>query len=433
MIARQYGKVSLVRPDMRITGKQVKIGSVTVREGDYVTLSVAFLEEPKIYLGEVSLIEADPKKSGLLPFLDTVDKFMEDFEVRANADTVSNASLASLFGAGGIGLCRTEHMFFSKDRIQAVRQLIMSSSIEERQKVLSRLLPMQRNDMYKLFKVMNGKPVTIRLMDAPLHEFLPHNDEDMRLFLEYLNKGKTKKISKSEVQVRSDSLHEFNPMLGHRGCRLAVSYPEIYQMQMRAIFEAAYKIKKEKIPVNPEIMIPLIMNESELKLLMYGKRIEGSSIVGLVDIEKDVRKKSKMRPIKYKIGTMIELPVAALSAGEIARYAQFFSFGTNDLTQTALGISRDDYNSFMPDYTLYDILDGNPFQILNQYVKELMVVAVNRGKLTRPNLKTGLCGEHGSLPENISYCMDNGLDYVSCSTYSVPIAKLAVAHINLGL
>ena len=166
---------------------------------------------------------------------------------------------------------------------------------------------------------------------------------------------------------------------------------------------------------------------------MYGKRIEGSSIVGLVDIEKDVRKKSKMRPIKYKIGTMIELPVAALSAGEIARYAQFFSFGTNDLTQTALGISRDDYNSFMPDYTLYDILDGNPFQILNQYVKELMVVAVNRGKLTRPNLKTGLCGEHGSLPENIRFCMDNGLDYVSCSTYSVPIAKLAVAHINLGL
>ncbi len=218
-------------------------------------------------------------------------------------------------------------------------------------------------------------------------------------------------------------------MLGHRGCRIAVSYPEIYAMQIESIFEAAYKLKSEKVDVHPEIMIPLIMNEEELKLIAYGKRIEGYHYKGLVDIEREVRENLNAGPLDYKIGTMIELPTAALSAGEIARYAQFFSFGTNDLSQTTLGLSRDDYNSFMPDYTLFDIMKGNPFQLLSDSVKELVSTAVRRGTMTRPGLVKGLCGEHGAVPENIEFCMNAGLDYVSCSVYSVPIAILAVAQI----
>jgi pyruvate,orthophosphate dikinase len=220
-------------------------------------------------------------------------------------------------------------------------------------------------------------------------------------------------------------------MLGHRGCRIAVSYPEIYEMQVRAIFEAVYTLQKEGIDVHPEIMIPIIMNENELKLLIYGKKIEGAQIRGLVDVEEEVREAMQAKKVVYKIGTMIELPVAALGAGEIARYAQFFSFGTNDLTQTTLGLSRDDFNSFMPDYTQFDVLDGNPFQVLNRYVMELIELAVKRGRMTRPDLVAGLCGEHGAIPENIRFCMEAGLNYVSCSPYSVPIANLAVAQANI--
>jgi pyruvate,orthophosphate dikinase len=222
-------------------------------------------------------------------------------------------------------------------------------------------------------------------------------------------------------------------MLGHRGCRIAVSYPEIYEMQVQAIFEAVYELANRKIEVFPELMIPLIMNEDELKLIVYGKKIEGFSYKGIVEIEREVREALGVKKaVPYRIGTMIELPGAAISAGEIARYAEFFSFGTNDLTQTTLGLSRDDYNSFMPDYTLYDIIQGNPFSQLDRNVKELISMAVRRGTMTRPELKKGLCGEHGANPDNILFCMDNGLDYVSCSTYSVPIALLAVAQIEMA-
>jgi pyruvate,orthophosphate dikinase len=221
-------------------------------------------------------------------------------------------------------------------------------------------------------------------------------------------------------------------MLGHRGCRIAVSYPEIYEMQVSAIFEAVFKLQKEGTKTEPEIMIPLIMNENELKLIVYGKRIEGKAIRGLAEIAEGVQKSIKAKPVKFKIGTMIELPVAALGAGDIAKYAEFFSFGTNDLTQTTTGLSRDDFNSFMPDYTQFDLLDNNPFQVLNEHVKELVAVAVSRGRMTRPAIKTGLCGEHGAVPENIEFCMQAGLNYVSCSVYSVPIANLVIAQHNLA-
>jgi pyruvate,orthophosphate dikinase len=250
----------------------------------------------------------------------------------------------------------------------------------------------------------------------------------MNTFLEYLKKSNSD-FSSSEVKAQCDSLQEFNPMLGHRGCRIAISYPEIYEMQVQAIFEAAYKLSSEGIEVHPEIMIPIIMSEDELKVIVYGKKIEGAYIKGLVDIEEEVRNALKAKALNYKIGTMIELPAAALSAGEIARYAEYFSFGTNDLTQTTLGLSRDDFNSFMPDYTQFDIIDGNPFQKLNRNVKELIETAVRRGKMTRPDLGLGLCGEHGAIPVNIKFCIEAGLDYVSCSLYSVPIASLAVAQL----
>jgi pyruvate, orthophosphate dikinase len=432
VVARQYGKVSLVYNDLKIEKTKATIGRVVFKEGDYITLNVPHYGEPQIYKGKAELIEPDPSTSGLIEFIEIVKKYVtEDFHVRVNADTPRDAELAFKFGAEGIGLCRTEHMFFAEERINVFRELIISDSGEDRASALKKLKKMQLSDFYTLFKIMSGKEVTIRLLDAPLHEFLPHNDTEMKGFMEYL-KGAGKKITRPKVQEICDSLHEFNPMLGHRGCRIAVTYPEIYEMQIEAIFEAVYTLKKEKVKVSPEIMIPLIMNEDELKLIIYGKRIEGDSYKGLSTVEEEVRKNLKARPVPFKFGTMIELPVAALGAGEIARYAEFFSFGTNDLTQTTIGLSRDDYTSFMPDYTQFDIIAGNPFINLNKHVKELIATAVRRGTMTRPGLKKGLCGEHGANPDNIEFCIQAGLDYVSCSVYSVPIASLAVAQYNLS-
>ncbi len=433
VVSRQYGKISLVKPDLKITGSKAVVSGVTLKEGDYITLNVPHFGEPHIYLGQAKLIEPKPESSGLLEYLDIINKYVKEFHVRVNADKARDAELALKFGAGGIGLCRTEHMFFDAKRINVFREMIIADDQSKRVAALKKLKTMQKKDFYNLFKVMNGKEVTIRLMDAPLHEFLPHNDVEFNGFLTYLKNRKGIKVpSAKELRYLFDGLREFNPMLGHRGCRIAVSYPEIYKMQVEAIFEAVYDLQKEKIKVKPELMIPLIMNPEELKLIIYGKKIEGFAYSGLIEIEKEVRTSRKAKAVDFKVGTMIELPASALDAGEIARYAQFFSFGTNDLTQTTLGLSRDDYNSFMPDYTLYDIISGNPFETLDRNVKELISTAVRRGMISRPDLKKGLCGEHGANPENIQFCMDNGLDYVSCSTYSVPIAKLAIAQINLN-
>jgi pyruvate, orthophosphate dikinase len=433
VVARQYGKVSLVKPEMKIKGNRATIGDKIIKEGDYITLNVPFYGAPSMYLGKAELIEPDPEESGMLDFLDLVEKFMGSFHVRANSDKPRDAALARKFGAKGIGLVRTEHMFFEEKRINVFREMVLSDSVEERKRALAKLLPMQKTDFYKLLKIMEGYPVIIRLLDAPLHEFLPHNDQELERFMRYLNTGKTgaKRVAEKDVRARSEALHEFNPMLGHRGCRIAVSYPEIYEMQVRAIFEAVYTLRKEGVRVEPEIMIPIIMNENELKLIIYGKKIEGKQIRGLVDVEREVRESFKAKPTPYKIGTMVELPAAALGADQLAHYAQFFSFGTNDLTQTTIGLSRDDFNAFMPDYTQFDLLEGNPFQNLNPQVRELIVLAVQRGKMTRPDLEVGLCGEHGAIPENIRFCMDAGLNYVSCSPYQVPLSKLAVAQIMI--
>lgn len=437
VVARQYGKVSLVKTEMKIRGKKALIGEVSVNEGDFLTINVPYYGDPEVWYGKASLIEPNPAESGLPEFITIVKKHMKHFHVRTNADSPRDATLALSFGAEGIGLCRTEHMFFNEKRINVFREMILADSVEEREKALAKLQTMQRDDFYGLFKVMAGKNVTIRFLDAPLHEFLPHNEQELEGFLQYLGasaksgKKDAKVISKSELRARMDALSEFNPMLGHRGCRIAVSYPEIYAMQARAVFEAAYKLRDEKIDVRPEIMVPIVMNAAELKLIVYGKKIEGKTYKGIVDIEEEVRQKLGAKPLDYRVGTMIELPAAALVAGEIAKYGEFFSFGTNDLTQTTLGISRDDFNGFMPDYSTFDLIDGNPFSTLAAPVKELVAMAARRGRMTRPSLEMGLCGEHGANPDNVRFCMEAGLNYVSCSPYSVPIACLAVAQIEL--
>ncbi len=428
VVARQYGKVSLVNPAMKISGNKAVIGDVTIKEGDVITLNVPDFAAPSIYLGQAGLIQPDPAKNGLIEFSKIVKENIENFEIRANCDKANDAKLALAFGADGIGLCRTEHMFFDESRINVFREMIFSEDDSKRKAVLKKLKTMQKKDFTDLLSVMAGKEVNIRLLDAPLHEFLPHNKAEIKAFCDYMKKSTGKSFTEKNLQEKSESLREFNPMLGHRGCRIAVSYPEIYQMQVEAIFEAAYELQAKKIVVKPEIMVPLIMNEAELKMILYGKKIEGSQYPGLLEVEKEIREKMKAKPLKFKVGTMIELPAAALSAGNIARYAEFFSFGTNDLTQTTLGLSRDDFTSFMPDYTLYDIISGNPFRTLEKPVKELIARAIQRGTITRPDLLKGLCGEHGAAPENIDFCINVGLDYVSCSTYSVPIAALSAAQ-----
>ncbi|MCB1322395.1 MAG: pyruvate, phosphate dikinase, partial [Leptospiraceae bacterium] len=285
-------------------------------------------------------------------------------------------------------------------------------------------------DFYDLFKTMAPYPVTIRLLDAPLHEFLPRTESVFEEYCSYLQK-KGVSPDRKDLKERIELLHEFNPMLGHRGCRVAITYPEIYEMQVRAILEAGVRLKKESgDDLVPEIMIPLVMTPTELTMIRNGKRIEGKYIKGITDVAKDVFEKEGQE-LDFKVGTMVELPAAALLSDELARYAEFFSYGTNDLTQTTNGLSRDDSNSFFPAYTEYDLLANNPFQVLGAPVKELIKISATRGRLTRPDIKLGLCGEHGADPANIEFCRDAGLQYVSCSSYSVPIALLAVAQMNL--
>jgi len=427
VVARSLGKVAMVQPEMKIKGNSFTIGGKTVKEGDYISINVPYYEDPTLYMGKVGLIEPDFKKNGLIDFLKVVENYIEDFNVRANADQGRDAEVAKEFNAAGIGLCRTEHMFFNEKRIMKFREMIIAESDKERIKVLEALKPMQRSDFYDLFKTMAGKPVTIRLLDAPLHEFLPRSEDGMKAFVKYMQ-TKKKSMKAADIKARCEELEEMNPMLGHRGCRVAVTYPEIYEMQCRAIFEAACMLIKEGVDVEPEIMIPIVMSEQEIKFIKNGKKIEGTVVKGIRDIKNEVLEEYGLDDLNYQVGTMIELPAAALKAGSIAEYAEFFSFGTNDLTQTTFGLSRDDSNSFFPDYSLFDLIKNNPFKVLGDPVKELIGIASIRGKLTRPDIKMGLCGEHGANPDNIAFCIEAGLNYVSCSPYSIPLAKLGVAQ-----
>ncbi len=387
-------------------------GGHTVGKGELITLDGSTGE---VMLGEVPTRQ--PNVSGdfakLMEWADQIRRL----GIRTNAETPRDAETARKFGAEGIGLCRTEHMFFDADRIISVREMIMAEDAEGRRRPLSKLLPVQRQDFVELFRIMAGLPVTIRLLDPPLHEFLPHSDEEMREVATVSGK------SLEAVRHRVIQLREANPMLGHRGCRLGISYPEIYEMQARAIFEAAAEVGRETgNPVIPEIMIPLVATARELELLKE-----------VVDrIGREVQEANNVK-IDYLVGTMIELPRAALRAAEIARFAEFFSFGTNDLTQTTFGISRDDAGSFLETYRQRGILEKDPFVSIDvDGVGELVSIGSERGRRTRPDLKVGICGEHGGDPASIRFCHEAGLDYVSCSPYRVPIARLAAAQAALG-
>ena len=385
----------------------------TYKKGDIITIDGGTGE---VMLGAVEMIM--PELSGEFGELMSWADEIRRMKVRSNAETPLDAETARKFGAEGIGLCRTEHMFFDAERIVSVRQMILADSTEERKAALDKLLPYQRGDFVELFRIMAGLPVTVRLLDPPLHEFLPKSDEEIGDLAKALGADPAK------LRHRAQQLHEFNPMLGHRGCRLGISFPEIYEMQARAILEAAALVSKDLgETVIPEIMIPLVATKKELEILKGKIKNVAAAIASETGKE-----------IEYLIGTMIELPRAALQAGEIAHEAEFFSFGTNDLTQTTFGISRDDSGSFLEDYITQGIYETDPFVSLDQEgVGELVKLAAERGRVTRQEIKLGICGEHGGDPASIDFCERVGLDYVSCSPYRVPIARLAAAQAALGL
>ena len=387
-------------------------GNFTVKRGEIITIDGA---AGKVYKGAVKMRQ--PELTGDFGILMGWADKMRTLKVRTNADTPADAATARKFGAEGIGLCRTEHMFFDADRIIAVRQMILADTEAERATALAKLLPMQRGDFEEIFKVMEGLPVTIRLLDPPLHEFLPHKPEEIE------EVSKASGVSAEKLRARVVALHESNPMLGHRGCRLGITYPEIYEMQARAILEAAANVvEKGGKPVQLEIMIPLVGFKTEMDRLA----------ARVAQVAEDI-KKSRGKAPDYLIGTMIELPRACLRAAEIAETAEFFSFGTNDLTQTTLGMSRDDAGMFLNDYLNKGVITRDPFVTIDiDGVGELVRIAAERGKKSRANLKLGICGEHGGDPDSINFCHDAGLDYVSCSPFRVPVARLAAAQAALA-
>jgi len=429
LVARQMGKVCVAGcGSLKINYRERKIKvegneNIEIKEGDYISIDGTTGEviQGKLETRPSEVIQVlisktmDAKDSDVYQtyasLMNWADK-LRSMNIRTNADQPDQASNAIAFGAEGIGLCRTEHMFFGGDRIMSVRKMIVSDSVEERKKALAELLPLQREDFAGIFEAMKGYPVTVRTLDPPLHEFLPHEEKETLELAQALN------ISVDKLKEKIESLHEFNPMLGFRGCRLGILYPEITEMQARAIIEAACDVAAKGIKVKPEIMIPLVGHVNEFKLQEEIVR----------KVAKEVMQE-KGRKIKYLVGTMIELPRAALTADQIAERAEFFSFGTNDLTQTTFGLSRDDAGKFLPLYVQNDILTNDPFEAIDQSgVGQLVEMGTSKGRSTRSDLKVGICGEHGGEPSSVEFCHRTGLNYVSCSPFRVPIARLAAAR-----
>ncbi len=429
LVARQMGKVCVAGCDGVVVNYKkanVTAGGKIFKEGDFISLDGGTGEvlDGRIATipSEVVRVLIDKKlKAEKSPIYQTYAKVMSfadryrDLGIRTNADQPDQASAAVAFGAEGIGLCRTEHMFFGEDKIGPMREMILADDLKARQKALNKLLPLQRKDFAGIFKAMDGRPVTIRTLDPPLHEFLPHEAADINKLARSMG------VTAEKIKGKIRDLHEFNPMLGHRGCRLGISFPEVTRMQARAIFEAAIQVKKKGIAVRPEIMIPLVGGVAELKIQEAIVRETADAVF-----------KAKGMKLKYLVGTMIELPRAALTADQIAQSAEFFSYGTNDLTQTALGMSRDDSGSFLQKYKDLGIYPVSPFEAIDRDgVGELVRIGVEKGRSTRPKLKIGICGEHGGEPSSIEFFHQTGLDYVSCSPFRVPIARLAAAQAAL--
>ena len=417
LVARGWGKCCIVgcnELNISVDKKELRVDNTIIKEGDWITMNGAL---GNVYLGQINLIPADPDTNLEYKQLMTWADEARKLKIRTNAESQDDAKQAIKFGAEGIGLCRTEHMFFDDTRILAMRKMILAENENDRRSAVMELLPFQKEDFKRILKTMEGKPVTIRLLDPPLHEFITLNEKQINELASSLE------IDKSTVIQRINSLHELNPMLGHRGCRLGIAYPEITEMQATAILDATAELTKEGVYVLPEIMVPLVGTVTEYT--------DQESIIRKVaaDIENQYG-----LTLKYLVGTMIELPRACLTADEIAEHAEFFSFGTNDLTQTTYGFSRDDIGSFLPDYLDRNILYEDPFQSLDIHgVGKLVSIAVKLGRKVNPSLKIGICGEHGGDPKSIHFCKNNGLDYVSCSPYRVPIARLSAAQAELNL
>ena len=415
LVARGWGKCCIVgcnELNISLEKKELTVGNTIIKEGDWITMNGTL---GLVYIGQLDLTPADPDKNleykELMKWADEIRKL----KIRTNAESPDDAKQAIKFGAEGIGLCRTEHMFFDETRILAMRKMILSNNDEDRRDAVMGLLPFQKEDFKETFKAMEGKPVTIRLLDPPLHEFITLDDEQINELAKNIN------TDPLLVSQRIASLHELNPMLGHRGCRLGIAYPEITEMQASAILEATAELVKEGLNILPEIMIPLVGTVTEY--------VDQEKIVR--NVASKVESKYSVK-LNYLVGTMIELPRACLTADEIAEHAEFFSFGTNDLTQTTYGFSRDDIGSFLPQYLDRNILAGDPFQSLDiKGVGKLVTMAVNLGRKVNPSIKIGICGEHGGDPNSIHFCKNNGLDYVSCSPYRVPIARLSAAQAEL--
>ncbi len=409
VVARGMGKCCVVGcSDVHIlSDKECEIGGIKFKEGDWITINGTTGEVIK---GKAELVEPEPTGdfAELMSWADEIRKL----KVRTNADTPKDARNARKLGAEGIGLCRTEHMFFEGNRIDAVREMILAEDVEGRKKALAKLLPMQQGDFEGIFKEMDGLPVTIRLLDPPLHEFLPKKDEEIEAL------AKDMGVSFEDLKKKVESLTEFNPMLGHRGCRLGITYPEIYEMQVEAIFRAACNMTKQGVKVEPEVMIPLVGTVKELSILRELTEKTAERVMKEEGVE-----------VKYMVGTMIEVPRAALVADTIAEVGEFFSFGTNDLTQMTFGYSRDDAGVFLPEYIEKGILEKDPFQVLDQEgVGQLIKMGIEKGRSTRKDLKVGICGEHGGEPSSVEFCHKVGMNYVSCSPFRVPIARLAAAQ-----
>ena len=392
--------------------KWFTLGGYTFHEGDYISLDGT---TGKIYKGDIKTVEASVG-GNFGRIMRWADQFRK-LQVRTNADTPADTENAVKLGAEGIGLCRTEHMFFNEDRIPKIRKMILSDTVEQREAALNELIPFQKEDFKAMYKALKGRPMTVRYLDPPLHEFVPTDPDDIKALAAEMG------LTPEEVQARCDELHEFNPMMGHRGCRLAVTYPEIAKMQTRAVIEAAIEVKDEMgYDIVPEIMIPLVGEKKELK---YVKDV-------VVATAEEVMKE-KGEYINYHVGTMIEIPRAALTADEIAEEAEFFSFGTNDLTQMTFGFSRDDAGKFLGSYYDSKIYESDPFAKLDQKgVGQLVEMAAKKGRSTNPTLKMGICGEHGGDPSSVEFCHKVGLNYVSCSPFRVPIARLAAAQAALN-
>jgi len=416
LVARGWGKCCIVgcgAIQIDFATKEMTVKGKTLKQGDWITLNGT---TGRVYEGQLALVEPDIESNDTYKELISWADEVRDLGIRTNADRPADAAHARRFGAEGIGLCRTEHMFFDPERIRAMREMIVAETEEERRKAVMKLLPFQKQDFYGILKEMQDLPVTIRLLDPPLHEFVSLDDQQIESLSKELG------VTPRKLKNRINSLHELNPMLGHRGCRLGIAYPEITEMQAKAIFEAAAELTLENITVYPEVMVPLpgIVTEFENQRTIIEK------VAQTVMAEKNVS-------FPYLIGTMIEIPRACLTADEIAEKAEFFSFGTNDLTQTTFGFSRDDIGSFLPIYLENGILPADPFNTLDQTGVGLLVeMGVKKGRSVRPDLKIGICGEHGGDPESIDFCHRAGLDYVSCSPFRVPIARLSAAHATIA-